>query len=214
MYTRYHPKASGDHPQAFGNTRQSGLWWASSPGKVSRNITKVPHRAHTVRQHPLEQRQLPAVSGDCCQFAGHNDRDMGKDMDGFGSTEPAILARAPTRPVHGPQGAWAVPVQQKGPPSAWFSKVGEGTQDDAGVRGKTIQRPVLQSGAPPVNPHCLLHGLVLGIVGCLRRAYPLISGPLIQGTRGVSTALMWEVQAPPPISLFKLNRHPLFRYSN
>ena len=23
--TRYHPKASGNHPQAFGNTRQSGL---------------------------------------------------------------------------------------------------------------------------------------------------------------------------------------------
>ena len=38
----YHPKASGDHPQAFGKTRQSGLRWASSPGKISRNINKVP----------------------------------------------------------------------------------------------------------------------------------------------------------------------------
>ena len=47
-----HPKASGDHPQAFGNTRQSGLWWASSMRKISRNIRKVPHRARTVRQHP------------------------------------------------------------------------------------------------------------------------------------------------------------------
>ena len=49
MYTRYHPKASGNHPQVFGNTRQSGLPWASSPGKISKNIRKVPHRARTMR---------------------------------------------------------------------------------------------------------------------------------------------------------------------
>ena len=54
MYTRYHPKASGDHPQAFGNTRQSGSRRASSPGNISRNVRKVPHRARTVRQHPLK----------------------------------------------------------------------------------------------------------------------------------------------------------------
>ena len=47
--TRHHPKASGDHPQAFGNTRQSGLRWASSSGKICRNTRKVPHRARTVR---------------------------------------------------------------------------------------------------------------------------------------------------------------------
>ena len=51
-YTRYHPNASGNHPQAFGNTRQSGLRWASSLGKISTNIKKVPHYARTVQQHP------------------------------------------------------------------------------------------------------------------------------------------------------------------
>ena len=45
--TRYHPKASGNHLQAFGNTRHCGLQWASSPGKISINIRKVPHRATT-----------------------------------------------------------------------------------------------------------------------------------------------------------------------
>ena len=40
-------KASGDHPQAFGNPRQSGLLWASSPGNIPRNIRKVRHRATT-----------------------------------------------------------------------------------------------------------------------------------------------------------------------
>ena len=49
--TRYHPKASGDHPQAFGNTRHSGLQWASSPGKNSRNSRKVPHRVTTPAMH-------------------------------------------------------------------------------------------------------------------------------------------------------------------
>ena len=44
----------GSLPQAFGNPRRSGLWWASSPGTISRNIRKVPHRARTVRQHPLD----------------------------------------------------------------------------------------------------------------------------------------------------------------
>ena len=61
--TRHPPEASGNHPQAFGNTRQTGLQWASSSGKISRNIRKVPHRARTVRQHPLSrllQLQSPA----------------------------------------------------------------------------------------------------------------------------------------------------------
>ena len=53
IYTRYHPKASGDHPQAFGITGQSGSRCASSFGKISRNLKKVPHRARTVQQHPL-----------------------------------------------------------------------------------------------------------------------------------------------------------------
>ena len=44
--------SSRDHPQAFGNTRQTGLQWASSSGKISRNIRKVPHCARTMRQHP------------------------------------------------------------------------------------------------------------------------------------------------------------------
>ena len=51
IYTRYHPKASGDHPQAFGNTPQNDLRWASSLGKISRN-RKVPHRARTVKNTP------------------------------------------------------------------------------------------------------------------------------------------------------------------
>ena len=42
IYTRYHPKASGFHPQVFGNTHQSGLRWAFALGKISRNIRKVP----------------------------------------------------------------------------------------------------------------------------------------------------------------------------
>ena len=35
IYPRYHPKASSDHPQAFGITGQSGLRWASSPGTIT-----------------------------------------------------------------------------------------------------------------------------------------------------------------------------------
>ena len=51
--TRYHPKAFGDHPQAFGNTRQSGLLWASPLGKIPGKTGKGPHRARTLRQHLL-----------------------------------------------------------------------------------------------------------------------------------------------------------------
>ena len=78
--TRYHPKASGDHPQAFGNTRQSGLRWASSSGKISRNIRKVPHRAttpsksivlNTIVPYPTSLwGPLPRASAGVCRVRG------------------------------------------------------------------------------------------------------------------------------------------------
>ena len=41
------------HPHYFHhNTRQSGLQWASSPGKIPGNIGNGPHCARTVRRHP------------------------------------------------------------------------------------------------------------------------------------------------------------------
>ena len=33
------------------NTRQSGLKWASSLGKISGNIRKVPHRVHHAKRY-------------------------------------------------------------------------------------------------------------------------------------------------------------------
>ena len=68
--TRYHPKASGDHPQAFGNTRQSGLQCASSLRKISRNIRNVPHRARTVQQHPLSTALYAPSMTPVCSYYG------------------------------------------------------------------------------------------------------------------------------------------------
>ena len=61
IYTRYHPNASSDHPQPFGNTRQSGLQSACSLGKISRNIRKVPHRATTPPRANPSPKSLPEV---------------------------------------------------------------------------------------------------------------------------------------------------------
>ena len=97
-----HPGASRSHPQAFENTCHSGFERASSPGKISTNIKKVPH--HRVTMPPNDRgwrRDLPLFCAILCRFRGSPKTDATDIFATYVGTQALWGGLACCRPICG-----------------------------------------------------------------------------------------------------------------